>query len=289
MRSPSSCLISLSLVALLSGGGLSAGARPSEGASVPPGGPREPGALRAVAPDRLAGNDHGFERGLGETRETLLLAEEGEETRISYLRGEELVLTSRYRRGPAGGFEASLAVGEDTLGLFVMTDLRGGPERLLLDLNGAAGELAPEELEALAEEVSAGGSPLPSPLARPDAGALRDPAGFRLALGRYGDLLDEVHRLAREGSLPGAPPEAMTCCVWKCFLCAGSIFVYVKTVGTLVVGCGPGAVITLGGSCFMAILEHMYTSGLMVGACSRCLKCVEGCLEPTPVSGRAGL
>jgi hypothetical protein len=288
MRSSSSCLISLTLVALLSGGGPPVGASPSEGFSLPPGGPLEPGALRAVDPDRLAGHDFGFERGLGEAREALLLAEEGEETRISYLRGEELVLTSRYRWGPAGGIEASLAVGEDTLGLFVMTDLRGGPERLLLDLNGAAGELVPDELEALAEEVSAGGPPLPSPLARPDAGALRDPAAFRLALGRYGDFLDEVHRLAREGSLPGAPPEVMTCCLWKCFLCAGSIFVYVKTVGSLAVGCGPGVVITLGGSCFLAILEHMYTSGMMVGACSRCLKCVEGCFEPTPVSSRPG-
>jgi hypothetical protein len=288
MRSSSSCLISLTLVALLSGGGWTAAARPGEEAPLPLGAPLEPEAVRPVGPTRLAGHDYGFERGFGESLERLLVLEEEGAASISYAKGGELELVSSYRLDPAGHMEAAITIGEDTLEILVRTDAGGEPELVLLEVNGMAGEIVPEDLEARAEAVSAGDARVESPIRNRFADSLRDPGGFRSVLGRYGDFLEEVHRHAWEGELPGLPPQAMTCCVWKCFLCAGSIFIYVKTVGTIVVGCGPGTVITLGGSCFVSILEHMYTSGMMVGACSRCLKCIEECFEPAPVSGRPG-
>lgn len=288
MRSPSPRLISLTLVALLSSGGWTATALPAEEAPLPLGGPLEPETVRAVGATRLEGHDYGFERGLGETHERLLVLEEEGAARISYTSGGELALISSYRLDPAGHVEAALAVGEDTLEIFVRTDAGGRPELVLLEVNGVAGEIVPEDLEALAEAVSAGEASGESPLRERYTDSLRDPGRFRAVLHRYGDFLEELHQLAWEGELPSLPPKAMTCCIWKCFLCAGSIFIYVKTVGTIALGCGPGTVITFGGACFVAVLEHMYTSGMMVGACARCLKCVEECFEPLPVSDLPG-
>jgi hypothetical protein len=285
MRSTWTRLVSLTLAALLAGGGTLAAAPAGEEPSDLLSPLFEPDGVRAVAPAQLRGHQHGFERGLGESLEQILLAEEEGLTRLSYAVGGETLLSSSYRRDASGNIEARLAVGEDSLDLLALAGPDGSPERLLVELNGAPSELWPAELETLAEAVAAGGPPVDSPLRQPLGDNLRDPAGFDYALAGYGDFLGRLQHLALKGDLPVPSPHASPCCLWKCFVCGSTVFAYVLQVGDLVASCSAGAVITLGSLCFRSILTHMSVAGMMTGSCSRCLKCIDECLTPMPVSG----
>jgi hypothetical protein len=285
MRSTWTRLVSLTLAALLAGGGTLAAAPTGEESRDLLSSPFDPDAVRAVDPGQLQGHHHGFERGLGESLERILVAEEEGLTRLSYTVGGETLLSSSYRRDASGDIEARLTVGQDSLELVALAGLDGTPEHLLIELNGAPAELWPAELEALAEAVASGGPPAGSPLRQPLEENLRDPAGFDYVLTDYGDFLGRLQQLALKGDLPVPSPHGSPCCLWKCFVCGSTVFAYVLQVGDLVASCSAGALITLGSMCFRSILTHMSVAGVMTGSCSRCLKCLDDCFTPVPVSG----
>jgi hypothetical protein len=285
MRSTWTRLVSLTLVTVLAGGASLAAPPAGEGPADLLPAPLDPGAIRAVSPAALEGHHYGFERGLGESLERILVAEDEGRTRLSYAVGGETLLSSSYRRDPAGNLEGRLASGEDVLELVALSGPDGSPEHLLLSVNGVPGELRSSELEALAEAVAAGAPPADSPLRQPLRESLRDPAGFHYVLADYGDFLGRLQQLALKGDLPVPSPHSSPCCLWKCFVCGSTVFAYLLQVGDFVVNCGPGAVVTLGSLCFRNILTHMSVAGMMTGSCARCLKCIDECLTPTPVSG----
>lgn len=285
MRHTTTRLVSLVLAGLLAGGGTLAAAPAGEGPAghLPP--PFDPETIRVAPPERLEGHDFGFERGRGESLEQVLVAEEESGARLSYTLGGKTLLSSSYRYDPSGGLAADLRVGDDRLEIVALAGADGSPERLLLSVNGSRGELWPAELGVLADGIAVGGPPVDSPLRQPLGDGFRDPAGFDLALAGYGDFLGRLQQLAFKGDLPVPSPHASVCCLWKCFVCGAAVFAYVLQVGDLVVNCGPGVVVTLGSLCFRNILTHMSVAGMMTGSCARCLKCIDECLTPMPVSG----